>query len=87
MLSLLFCVFAVAQTKQVSGRVTKQGSDESLSGVTVTLKGTPTITTTNSEGRYTIDVSASGNPVLVYSYVGHQSVEKKVAGATMAGES
>ena len=83
LLSLLFCVFAFAQTKQVSGRVTKQGSDEGLSGVTVTLKGTPTITTTNSEGRYTIDVSASGNPVLVYSYVGHQSVEKKVAGATM----
>ena len=83
LLSLLFCVFAIAQTKQVNGRVTKQGSDEGLSGVTVTLKGTSTITTTNSEGRYTIDVSASGNPVLVYSYVGHQSVEKKVAGATM----
>src|SRR5215216_4496423 len=79
LLSLLFCVLASAQTKQVSGRVTKQGTAENLAGVSITLKGTNTITTTNMDGRYTIQVPAAGNAVLVFSSVGHKTQEVKVA--------
>lgn len=68
---------AWTQTRQISGHVTKQAAAENLSNVTVTLKGTSTITATNAEGRYTINV-AGNNSVLVFSSVGYTTQEVTV---------
>jgi TonB-linked SusC/RagA family outer membrane protein len=80
-LSLLLCLcsaFAWGQTRQVTGRVVSDSAREALAGVTVAVKGGRTNTTTNAEGRYTINISNSGNTVLVFSYVGHTTQEVKV---------
>jgi TonB-linked SusC/RagA family outer membrane protein len=65
---------AWAQTRQVTGQVVKQGSNQQLQGVTVTEKGTNTITTTNEEGHYSVPVSGN-NAVLTFSFVGHTPQE------------
>ncbi len=53
--------------------IIKNSKGESLSGVSVNLKGSNTGTTTSAAGRYSI--SAPGNGVLVISYVGYAEQE------------
>jgi hypothetical protein len=74
---LLTFSIAWTQTRQVTGRVTKGSSSESLSGATVTIKGTNSSTTANAEGSYSISVPGP-NSVLVFSYVGYKTVESSV---------
>jgi TonB-dependent starch-binding outer membrane protein SusC len=75
--SLLFLLFSfitsMAQEKTVSGQVTKENSREALPGVTVTFKGAKTSTTTNNEGRFTINVPDNNNVVLIFSSVGFKT--------------
>lgn len=64
------------QQQEITGNVTdKQGVP--LQGVTVTLKNTQTVTTTNAEGQYSIPVPQE-NSVLVYTIVGFMPVERIV---------
>jgi len=80
LLSLLFLwcsAIAFAQSRQVTGRVTKEGGSEALAGVSVTVKGTRTATTTDADGAYTITVPGN-NATLVFSYVGMQPKEVSV---------
>lgn len=64
------------QQQEITGNVTdKQGAP--LQGVTVTLKNTQTVTTTNAEGQYSIPVPQE-NSVLVYTIVGFLPVERIV---------
>jgi TonB-linked SusC/RagA family outer membrane protein len=72
---------AFAQSRQVTGRVTKEGSSEALAGVSVTVKGSKTVTSTNAEGQYTIAVPGD-NTTLVFSYVGMQPKEVRVGSGT-----
>ena len=46
---------------QISGRVTSEGDNESLPGVTVVEKGTNNGTVTNLNGEYSLEVT-DGNP-------------------------
>src|ERR1700759_1980271 len=57
-----------AQDIQVSGRITNE-NNEPLSGVSVTIKGKSTGTTTDGNGNFTI--TAPENATLVVSYVGY----------------
>ena len=75
LLSCLCFVFAWSQSRQVTGRVASDSSGEALSGVTVTIKGTKSATTTNNEGRYSISIPDRNNVVLIFSYVGFQAQE------------
>lgn len=59
---------AISQTRSVTGNV-KSENGEALLGVTVSVKGTKTVTTTDEWGNYSIKVP-SGNAVLEFSYVG-----------------
>ncbi len=61
----------------VRGRVTAQGDDSGLPGVTIVEKGTNNGTVTDIQGAYLIDV-AGENSVLVFSYVGFDSKEVRV---------
>jgi len=63
--------------QKVSGKVTSS-SGEPMAGVSVTVKGTRTGTTTDGAGNYSITVP--DDAVLVFSYVGYQDVEVAVAG-------
>ncbi|MDQ3847165.1 MAG: TonB-dependent receptor plug domain-containing protein, partial [Bacteroidota bacterium] len=83
-LSLVFCLlcgFAWSQTRQVSGRVTKDTSTTGLAGVSVSVKGTKIATSTNNQGGYTISVP-QGNNTLVFSSVGLRSQEVDISGKT-----
>ncbi len=62
---------------RVSGRIVSDAG-EPLSGVSVTLKGTKTGTTTNSNGEYSITVPENG--ILVFSIVGYGAKEVAVNG-------
>ncbi|HKO80960.1 MAG TPA: TonB-dependent receptor, partial [Chitinophagaceae bacterium] len=76
--SLVLCLFlfsllsfsAFAQTK-VTGRVSS--GDTSLSDVTVQVKGTTTGTSTNAEGKFSIDAPA--NATLVFSHINYAAME------------
>ncbi len=61
----------------LTGTVTDE-NNAGLPGVSVVLKGTQKGTTTNSEGKFQIDVPESGTPVLVFSFVGYLSQEVAV---------
>lgn len=64
----------------VSGRVT-DNNGQPLAGVSINRKGSILGTTSNSEGRYEINVP-DGNSVLVFSFVGFKTEEVQVAGQT-----
>jgi TonB-dependent starch-binding outer membrane protein SusC len=70
---------AMSQNKTITGRVTS-GSGEALTGATVSVRGTKTVTATNSAGNYSIEVPSTGNVVLEFSYVGSKKVSIPVEG-------
>lgn len=80
---LLFSVSLTAQngSVQVTGRVTDTNGDFMI-GVTVMEKGTGNGTITDVNGTYNISV-ASNSSVLVVSYVGYETVERKVTGTIL----
>jgi TonB-linked SusC/RagA family outer membrane protein len=66
-----------AQERTVSGRVTSAEDGSGLPGVNVVLKGTTTGTVTDTEGKYTLSVPATGG-TLVISFIGLVSQEIEV---------
>jgi TonB-linked SusC/RagA family outer membrane protein len=87
-LLVAFVVFgvgsALAQTKQVSGKVV--GSDDNLPipGVSVFVKGSPTIgVVTDIDGNYNLKAVPANAKVLVFRFVGYQTVEMPISGATI----
>ncbi|PKP27776.1 MAG: hypothetical protein CVU06_01105, partial [Bacteroidetes bacterium HGW-Bacteroidetes-22] len=62
---------------QITGRITDNNSGEPLSGAVV-MWGAQEGTTTNSEGLFRIEASASGLLTLTASYLGYESASKKV---------
>lgn len=71
---------AMAQVK-VSGTVTDPDGN-GIPGATVVQKGTSNGTTSNMDGKFTISVT-SPNAVLVFSFVGMNTVEEVVNGRTV----
>lgn len=63
-----------AQDRTISGRVTSAEDGSALPGVNVVVKGTTKGTATDSEGRYSISIPASGVS-LVFSFIGLQTQE------------
>ena len=81
---LIMAVQVQAQTSvTVSGKVTEAESGEPLIGVNVYLKDRLYGTVTNVSGEYTLsfNLPATGNVVLVYSYIGYQQVEREITGS------
>ena len=67
------------QAGTLQGKVTDD-QGEPIPGATVLLKGTTKGTTTDIDGLYTLNVPTMKNPVLVYSFIGMKSVEKRFSG-------
>ncbi len=72
----LIVQLSFAQGKVITGVVTDAGNGEPLPGVNIIVKGTNTGATTDFDGKYTI--KADKGQTLVFSYVGYNTVEKKV---------
>lgn len=66
--------FAFAQAIQVSGTVVSASDGEPIPGVTVILKGTSVGTTTEVDGRYTLEVP-DRNGTLSFSFIGYTTQE------------
>lgn len=67
----------VAQSPiQITGTVTS-ADKEPMPGVTILVKGTHTGAITDLDGHYAIDVP-SNNSILVFSFIGYQTLEQKV---------
>ncbi len=83
MMAILLAGNGLAQVADVtvSGRITSSEGGEALPGVNVLLKGTNNGTITGVNGEYSILVPAS-NAVLVYSYVGYNTIEQTVNNRT-----
>ena len=65
----------------VTGRVTDE-TGSPFPGVNVVVKGTSTGTSTDADGRYSLDVP-DNNSVLVFSFVGYSTIEEAVGGRTV----
>ncbi|MEJ7767967.1 MAG: SusC/RagA family TonB-linked outer membrane protein [Chitinophagaceae bacterium] len=76
-ISMLFFSFSGSAQKTIRGKVTDFDGGTSLGGVSVTIKGTATGTTTNNEGLYNLQISRS-NPVLVFTFIGYTTQERPV---------
>jgi TonB-linked SusC/RagA family outer membrane protein len=65
-----------------TGKVTNQADGSPMQGVSVSVKGTTTGTSTDAQGNFTIQVPGNES-VLVFSYTGFQTVELKASSATI----
>ncbi len=80
---LLLPPLAQAQEKTISGTIMSEDNKTPLSGVTIRVKGSRTITQTDASGRFTI--RAKPDDKLQVTYVGYETSEIKVgSGATIA---
>ncbi|HEY4785138.1 MAG TPA: carboxypeptidase-like regulatory domain-containing protein, partial [Bacteroidales bacterium] len=67
------------QDIQIQGKVTDATTGEALPGVSISVKGAVSGTTTNIDGVYNIKVPTGS--VLIFSFVGYVTEEKTVTGA------
>lgn len=75
MFLLIMCsLHILAQERTVTGRVTDEKDGAPLNGVSVTVKGTNTGTTTGTDGTFTLSIPA-GSKSLVFSFVNYAEVE------------
>lgn len=63
----------------VRGKITAKADGLPLPGVTVLEKGTSNGTVTDIDGNYTLTLRSS-EPILVFSYIGYESVEIAISG-------
>lgn len=64
--------------RKITGQILDENGDPMI-GVTVRIKGTKDVATTNMDGVYTI-TTTEANPVLTASYIGYKPAEIKAAG-------
>ncbi len=69
-----------AQMRNVIGKVTDE-EGAVLPGVSVLVKGTTKGTTTNAEGKYSLDISTESS-VLIFSFIGYQPQEVQINNRT-----
>ncbi|MDN3584687.1 TonB-dependent receptor [Mucilaginibacter flavus] len=67
---------------RVAGKVTDAQTGETLPGVSVHIKGTEEGTVTNTDGDYHLEAEEN-TAVLIFSFIGYQSQEIIVSGATL----
>lgn len=78
---LTLTVAGLAQTRVVQGTVTSAADGASLPGVNVIVQGTTKGTTTDTEGRYSLELAPSEN-ILVFSFIGYQPVTEVIGERT-----
>jgi len=79
-LFVFFVQITIAQTETISGTVTEKGSGSPLPGVSVIVKTTSNGSTTDFDGKYSINVVNLENKLLVFSSLGYKTVSVKLTG-------
>ncbi|XHR98033.1 SusC/RagA family TonB-linked outer membrane protein [Mucilaginibacter sp. UC70_90] len=79
LLAMTCRLFAQAD-KTVSGTV-RDEHDRTLPGVSITVKGTSTGTTTDANGHYSLKVKG-GSGTLIFSFIGYASIEENINNRT-----
>ena len=77
---MCFSLFALAQEREITGKVIDAGSGEPLPGVSIVIQGTTLGVTTDLDGNYTVNVS--DDQVLIFSSVGYLDETITVSGQT-----
>jgi len=80
-MSALVSVGLLAQNRTVTGRVIDE-TGEPLPQASVFVKGTTTGTSTDLDGRYSLNVPASGE-TLVFRFLGYTTVEEQIGNRTV----
>ena len=71
---------AWAQDRTITGKITDQATRQGLPGVTVIVKGQPTVgASTDADGGYSLSVPATAT-TLVYSFIGYTTQEVSITG-------
>ncbi len=83
MMSLLFGVFAYAQTGSISGTITDAATGEPLLGTNIIVRGTNTGATTNESGYYKLELDPDNYTIEVF-FMGYETVTRDVT--IQAGE-
>lgn len=83
MMSLLFGVFAYAQTGSISGTITDAATGEPLLGTNIIVRGTNTGATTNESGYYKLELDPDNYTIEVF-FIGYETVTRDVT--IQAGE-
>ena len=83
-LTLLAATMAFGQTS-ISGTVTDAVSGESLAGVNIIVKGRVIGTITDTDGNFSLNVSAAPPLTLVVSFVGYRTQEVAVTETNVSG--
>ncbi|MCE7066227.1 SusC/RagA family TonB-linked outer membrane protein [Dyadobacter sp. CY326] len=61
--------------KTITGKVSSKTDGTPMPGVNIIVKGTQVGTSTDASGNYSISVNEQAKPILVFSYIGHESQE------------
>ncbi|HET7898210.1 MAG TPA: carboxypeptidase-like regulatory domain-containing protein, partial [Flavisolibacter sp.] len=67
----------------MTGHVVSDSANAGLVGVSVTVKGSTTSTSTNTEGAYSISIPDRNNVVLIFTSVGYKRQEVSVGNKTV----
>ncbi|WP_083470280.1 SusC/RagA family TonB-linked outer membrane protein [Rufibacter tibetensis] len=79
-LSLCIAQAGFAQSKTITGRVTSSDDGSAMPGVSVVVKGTTNGTSTDTDGRYSIQ--ATPGSVLIFTFIGSVAQEHSVGDAS-----
>src|SRR5215212_8579185 len=80
--SLFFSILSAQSLAQTTVKgIVKDNQGNPMSGVTVSVKGTPASVATDASGSYSITVPGE-NSVLIFSFVGYAAKEEKVGNRT-----
>jgi TonB-linked SusC/RagA family outer membrane protein len=88
LLTLLLCCAASAVQAQISitGKVTDEAGT-GMPGVNVLVKGTTIGTTTDVDGNYSLRAPETTDGVLVFSFIGYETIEHPLNGRTVVNAS
>jgi TonB-linked SusC/RagA family outer membrane protein len=75
-LLMLTTTMAWSQSRTVTGKVTASDDGSAMPGVNIVVKGTSTGTTSDVEGRYSLNVES--NATLIFTFVGYATQEVSV---------
>lgn len=76
----LLLVKANAQTRQITGTVIENGTNEPVIGASVLVKGTSNGTQTDVDGKFKLSVSSKGDITLIVRFIGYKTQEIALAG-------
>ena len=79
---LLLVLHVSAQKKSVTGKVVDQSTGKPLAGATIQLENSKTITISNDQGSYSINVDANSK-VLIVSYVSYATQKVNINGQSV----